>query len=187
VPDGEPVLGIGDGTGEGPGIGDGLGVVGDVDGVVTGLEGEIDVPGAAVPGVTPVVPVVPGVVVPDGVVESGCEPAPFAGGVVAAPGPVPGAHGATMSAFGAPLVPSVPAVPVVPTAPGVTAPGADAVPFVAFGGTTPLVPEGPFSGTHGIVDGVVAGAGVIAGDGVEAVELCAITCGAKSPSAAAAA
>lgn len=190
------------GDDEGPA---GIGVTG---GVVIGVTG-VTPPGFAVPGVAlvpvpgvavPVVPVAPGVEVPvaPGVVVSGWL-APFEGGIVEAPGPVPGAHGAITSAFGAPFEPIVPAVPVEPTMPGVDVPGGvsapgvvvvlgvalpPAVPFVAFGGTTPLVPVGPASGTHGIVaGGGVTGAATPDGDDGDVVEgVCAIA-GAESPNA----
>jgi len=133
-------------------------------------------------GVAVGVPEVDGVVEPgvDGVVAPGdvvIGPlAPFDGGIVVAPGPVPGAHGAIMSAFGAPFDPSVLADPVVPTAP-VTPAEVDPVAALVFaaasvvadgvagnvpavvGGTLPVAPAvGPASGTHGTlaaVDGVL--------------------------------
>jgi hypothetical protein len=114
--------------------------------------------------------VVLGTLVPDegGVTETGA-PAPLVGGIVVAPGPVPGAHGAIMSALGAPFDPSVPAVPVVAVAPLPAVPVAPATPGFTLsdvvvptdgddGGTRPLVPAvGPASGTHGTVAGAAVG------------------------------
>lgn len=95
-----------------------------------GVVDPLDAPLPAVPGVVPVGGVVDGV---DGIVPD----APVAGGVVVAPGPVPGAQGTAV-----PLVPvgaGVDAVPALPVLRAVVlpAPAAEAAPLGAPGVAAP--------------------------------------------------